>query len=154
MTKFLHAELVDSLFKGFNCSMLCCGAGLAEKQGLAWPCIGQICDALLLKDRKRRLSKGWLSYIEISACEIRSEAIYDLMVPSGGGQKANLRVREHPDEGPFVDGLSKTLVQNRAHVKEIVASIQSTATKGPERKGHQIIFVDLAQVCMSECMHE
>ncbi|XP_077285549.1 kinesin-like protein KIF14 [Arctopsyche grandis] len=44
--------------------------------------------------------------IEMSYFEIYNEKIYDLLVPSSDSEKKSLRVREHPEFGPYVENLT------------------------------------------------
>ena len=56
--------------------------------------------------------------IEISYFEIYNERIYDLLSASsgsgglGGDHREPLRVREHPENGPYVEGVARHLISS------------------------------------------
>ena len=43
----------------------------------------------------------------VSYLEIYNERVGDLLRPAKGREKFNLKVREHPKEGPYVQGMLK-----------------------------------------------
>ncbi len=56
--------------------------------------------------------------IEVSYLEIYNEHVKDLL--SKNCHKQNLRVREHPKLGPYVQDLSKHLVQDYSDLRELM----------------------------------
>ena len=108
LAAFLHRELVDNLFLGFNCSLLGCGSAEARKHVLSWETFGSVWSSVMALDRQRRIEQGWLSFLHFSACEITNEAILDLGLQPGQ-RPPSLRVRQHPQNGPFVHGLQRIL---------------------------------------------
>lgn len=54
---------------------------------------------------------------QVSYTEIYQEKVRDLLNPSN---KGNLKVREHPSLGPYVEGLSKLAVQSFADVEALM----------------------------------
>lgn len=58
--------------------------------------------------------------VEISFFEIYNEKIHDLLCPTAKdkmGKKPNLRVREHPVVGPYVEGLSSYVIESFEDIK-------------------------------------
>ena len=55
--------------------------------------------------------------LQVSYTEIYQEKVRDLLNPSN---KGNLKVREHPSLGPYVEGLSKLAVQSFADVEALM----------------------------------
>ena len=118
---FLHRELVDNLFLGFNCSLLGCGFADARKTVLSWDTFGLVCSNVMAQDRQRRIEQGWLSFTHFSACEITNEAILDLGLQARQ-RSPSLRVRQHPKDGPFVHGLQRVCSCCRYHCQGLRAA--------------------------------
>ena len=53
---------------------------------------------------------------QVSYMEIYNEKVRDLLNPKSSG---NLRVREHPILGPYVEELSKMMVSSYADISEV-----------------------------------
>lgn len=49
----------------------------------------------------------WIFSLFVSYLEIYNERVGDLLRPAKGREKFNLKVREHPKEGPYVQGMLK-----------------------------------------------
>ena len=49
-------------------------------------------------------------FMIVSYLEIYNERVGDLLRPAKGREKYNLKVREHPKEGPYVQGMFQCLV--------------------------------------------
>ena len=80
-----------------------------EKAGI----IPRLCTDLFEKiqntiDQTKDTEKPVLYSVEVSYMEIYCERCRDLLQPSN----KNLKVREHPKVGPYVEGLSKCVVKN------------------------------------------
>lgn len=54
----------------------------------------------------------------VSYLEIYNERVGDLLRPAKGREKFNLKVREHPKEGPYVQGMLKDWI----YLKPIVCN--------------------------------
>lgn len=78
--------------------------------------IPQIC-----KDLFRKISRNsseQLKYsVEVSYMEIYCERVRDLLNPKN---KGNLRVREHPLLGPYVEDLSKLAVMSYQDIHDLI----------------------------------
>lgn len=55
--------------------------------------------------------------IEMSYFEIYNEKIFDLLVPSSDSEKKSLRVREHPEFGPYVENLTAHQIKDFDSIK-------------------------------------
>ncbi|XP_038637961.1 uncharacterized protein stard9 isoform X2 [Scyliorhinus canicula] len=58
--------------------------------------------------------------IEVSFLEIYNERVRDLLKRCDGNKPYTLRVREHPDKGPYVQGLSQHLVSDYEQLVELL----------------------------------
>lgn len=78
--------------------------------------IPQICDDLFRKITSN--SSDQLKYsVEVSYMEIYCERVRDLLNPKN---KGNLRVREHPLLGPYVEDLSKLAVMSYQDIHDLI----------------------------------
>ncbi|TFK43113.1 kinesin-like protein [Crucibulum laeve] len=112
----LGKELLDHGFSGFNACILAYGQ---TGSGKSYSMMGYGPDkgiipltCLELFDRvesKRALDPNLSFTVEVSYIEIYNEKVRDLLNPKNTG---NLRVREHPSLGPYVEDLSKLVVGN------------------------------------------
>eukprot|EP00760_Papus_ankaliazontas_P011716 PhM_4_TR14996/c0_g1_i1/m.74722/K17914/KIF13; kinesin family member 13 len=118
--------MIENIFRGYNACVFAYGQtgsgkthtmmgrlGDAEEEGL----IPRLCAELF-----RRASRADYS-IEATYIEIYNERVLDLLNPDGGRGDADLRVRQHPTTGPFVEGLVPAQV---ASVEDVLALV----TKG------------------------
>lgn len=77
------------------------------------------------------------------------------MVGEGGGAGArrSLRVREHPKEGPYVEGLSRHLVSDYTSIAALLETgntqraTASTKMNDKSSRSHAIFTLVLTQVC-------
>ncbi|XP_078419039.1 stAR-related lipid transfer protein 9 isoform X1 [Cetorhinus maximus] len=58
--------------------------------------------------------------VEVSFLEIYNERVRDLLKRCDGNKPYTLRVREHPDKGPYVQGLSQHLVSDYKQLVELL----------------------------------
>ncbi|KAH9991622.1 hypothetical protein BJV74DRAFT_877977 [Russula compacta] len=96
----LGKELLDHGFAGFNACILAYG----PDKGI----IPQTCSELFARVTEKCVADEQLKFtVEVSYIEIYNEKVRDLLNPKNTG---NLRVREHPILGPYVEDLSKLVV--------------------------------------------
>lgn len=93
-----------------------------------------------------------ISYsVEISFYEIYNEKIFDLL-SFNDGNKQRLCVREHPDMGPYVQGLSKHIVGSHRDIQdwlEVGNKNRATAATGMNdrsSRSHSVFTIVLSQV--------
>ncbi|ELU38361.1 kinesin-like protein [Rhizoctonia solani AG-1 IA] len=93
----LGKELLDHSFAGFNACILAYGAD----KGI----IPLTCSELFARIDRQRAGDPHVNFVvEVSYIEIYNEKVRDLLNPKN---KGNLKVREHPSLGPYVEDLSK-----------------------------------------------
>ncbi|KAG8584035.1 hypothetical protein GDO81_008650 [Engystomops pustulosus] len=112
--------------------------------------IPRICEGLFsrIADVTR---KGDASFrTEVSYLEIYNERVRDLLRRKSS-KTFNLRVREHPKEGPYVEDLSKHLVQNYSDVEELMdagninRTTAATGMNDVSSRSHAIFTINFTQ---------
>ncbi|XP_003798329.1 kinesin-like protein KIF1A [Otolemur garnettii] len=119
-------EMLQHAFEGYNVCIFAygqTGAGKSytmmgkqekDQQGI----IPQLCEDLF--SRINDATNDNLSYsVEVSYMEIYCERVRDLLNPKN---KGNLRVREHPLLGPYVEDLSKLAVTSYNDIQDLMDS--------------------------------
>ncbi|KAL0566226.1 hypothetical protein V5O48_015791 [Marasmius crinis-equi] len=112
----LGKELLDHGFAGFNACILAYGQtgsgksysmmGYGPDKGI----IPLTCSELFTRVEARKAQDPNINFtVEVSYIEIYNEKVRDLLNPKNTG---NLRVREHPSLGPYVEDLSKLVVSS------------------------------------------
>ncbi|KAH7924836.1 kinesin-domain-containing protein [Leucogyrophana mollusca] len=112
----LGKELLDHGFSGFNACILAYGQtgsgksysmmGYGPDKGI----IPLTCSELFVRvEDKKAIDPNVHFTVEVSYIEIYNEKVRDLLNPKNTG---NLRVREHPSLGPYVEDLSKLVVNS------------------------------------------
>ncbi|KAH9027235.1 kinesin-like protein [Lactarius pseudohatsudake] len=108
----LGKELLDHGFAGFNaCILAWSGKSYSVlSDGPDKGIIPQTCSELFVRVANKCAADQHLKFtVEVSYIEIYNEKVRDLLNPKNTG---NLRVREHPILGPYVEDLSKLAVNN------------------------------------------
>ncbi|XP_052059373.1 kinesin-like protein KIF16B [Mytilus californianus] len=130
----LGSDVVTSAYDGYNACVFAYGQtgsgksytmmGNPDDLGL----IPRICQELFCRMREDDTNYR----IEVSYMEIYNEKVRDLLKQSSNSKTVhNLRVREHPKDGPYVQDLSKHIVNNYEDVEELMHrgnSVRVTAT--------------------------
>lgn len=80
--------------------------------------IPQMCEDLFRRIVELRESNGVQSTVEVSYMEIYCERVRDLLNPKN--KNNNLKVREHPIMGPYVEDLSKLVVKEYADIDRLI----------------------------------
>uniref|UniRef100_A0A8C2QNM2 Kinesin family member 16B n=1 Tax=Cricetulus griseus TaxID=10029 RepID=A0A8C2QNM2_CRIGR len=121
----LLVYVVKSAFEGYNACVFAYGQtgsgksytmmGNSGDSGL----IPRICEALFSRINETTRWDEASFRTEVSYLEIYNERVRDLLRRKSS-KMFNLRVREHPKEGPYVEDLSKHLVQNYSDVEELM----------------------------------
>ncbi|KAI0699809.1 kinesin-domain-containing protein [Cytidiella melzeri] len=112
----LGKELLDHGFAGFNACIVAYGQTGSGKSysmmgyGADKGIIPLTCSELFTRVAEKKAADPNINFtVEVSYIEIYNEKVRDLLNPKNTG---NLRVREHPSLGPYVEDLSKLVVNN------------------------------------------
>ncbi|XP_028398519.1 kinesin-like protein KIF16B isoform X2 [Dendronephthya gigantea] len=113
--KDLGIDVLNSAFEGYNACIFAYGQTGAGKSYSMMGCEGaeglipRICEGLYSRMGEDNNGKTEFK-TEVSYLEIYNEKVRDLLRPAKGKDQYNLKVREHPKEGPYVQDLTKHLV--------------------------------------------
>ncbi|NXM74977.1 KIF14 protein, partial [Serilophus lunatus] len=124
MYQTLAVPLLERAFEGYNACLFAYGQtgsgksytmmGFDEDQGI----IPRLCEDLF--NQIAQMDKEQILYhLEMSFFEIYNEKIHDLLVfkAENGQKKQQLRVREHPVLGPYVEGLTVNVVRSYSDIQ-------------------------------------
>ncbi|XP_067297022.1 kinesin-like protein KIF16B isoform X2 [Pseudorasbora parva] len=154
--KDLGTDVLKSAFEGYNACIFAYGQtgsgkshtmmGIPGDLGL----IPRICEGLFsrISGMTRRDEASFRT--EVSYLEIYNERVRDLLRRKLA-KTYNLRVREHPKEGPYVEDLSKHLVQNYSDVEELMEAgninrtTASTGMNDASSRSHAIFTINFTQ---------
>ncbi|XP_068451762.1 kinesin-like protein KIF16B isoform X2 [Clinocottus analis] len=154
--KDLGSDVLRAAFEGYNACVFAYGQ---TGSGKSYTMMGNPGDAGLIP----RFCEGLFSRIaaatrwdeasfrtEVSYLEIYNERVRDLLRRKST-QTYNLRVREHPKDGPYVEDLSKHLVQNYSDVEELMEAgntnrtTASTDMNDVSSRSHAIFTINFTQ---------
>lgn len=119
----LGKPLLDNAFQGYNNCIFAYGQtgsgksysmmGYGKEHGI----IPMICQDMF--ERITQMQKDTTSKVtvEVSYLEIYNERVRDLLNPS---TKGNLKVREHPSTGPYVEDLAKLVVTSFQEIENLM----------------------------------
>ncbi|XP_069787886.1 kinesin-like protein KIF16B isoform X3 [Narcine bancroftii] len=154
--KDLGTDVLKAAFEGYNACIFAYGQtgsgksftmmGSPEDVGL----IPRICQGLYDRISGKSNWDEASFRTEVSYLEIYNERVRDLLRRKST-KTYNLRVREHPKEGPYVEDLSKHLVQNYSDVEELMEAgniNRTTAATGMNdvsSRSHAIFTVNFTQ---------
>ncbi|KAI8069487.1 hypothetical protein BC940DRAFT_297840 [Gongronella butleri] len=120
----LGQELLDHAFDGYNCCIFAYGQ---TGSGKSYTMMGYGDDTGIIPrasaDLFERISHAVASdatlhyQVEVSYLEIYNEKVRDLLNPRN---KSNLKVREHPSLGPYVEDLSRLVVDNFEDISRMI----------------------------------
>ncbi|WVQ70657.1 hypothetical protein IAR50_000179 [Cryptococcus sp. DSM 104548] len=151
----LGADLLDHSFEGFNTCIFAYGQtgsgksysmmGYGPEKGI----IPLTTSELFRRVEERTASEPNLSYtVEVSYIEIYNEKVRDLLNPKN---KGNLRVREHPALGPYVEDLSRLVVENFGQMMTLMdegnkaRTVASTNMNETSSRSHAVFTLILTQ---------
>lgn len=154
--KTLGTDVVKAAFEGYNACVFAYGQ---TGSGKSYTMMGNSGDSGLIP----RICEGLFSQIsettrwdeasfrtEVSYLEIYNERVRDLLRRKSS-KTFNLRVREHPKEGPYVEDLSKHLVQNYGDVEELMdagninRTTAATGMNDVSSRSHAIFTIKFTQ---------
>uniref|UniRef100_A0A8C3ES25 Kinesin-like protein KIF16B n=1 Tax=Corvus moneduloides TaxID=1196302 RepID=A0A8C3ES25_CORMO len=154
--KNLGKDVLKSAFEGYNACVFAYGQtgsgksytmmGNAGDAGL----IPRICEGLFSKINEKTKRNEASFRTEVSYLEIYNERVRDLLRRKSS-KTNNLRIREHPKEGPYVEDLSKHLVQNYTDVEELMdagninRTTAATGMNDVSSRSHAIFTINFTQ---------
>ncbi|WVO20454.1 uncharacterized protein IAS62_001751 [Cryptococcus decagattii] len=151
----LGADLLNHSFEGFNTCIFAYGQ---TGSGKSYSMMGYGAEKgiipLTTSELFRRIEARMggdlnLSYtVEVSYIEIYNEKVRDLLNPKN---KGNLRVREHPSLGPYVEDLSRLVVENYTQMMTLMdegnkaRTVASTNMNETSSRSHAVFTLILTQ---------
>ncbi|XP_034537393.1 uncharacterized protein kif16bb isoform X2 [Notolabrus celidotus] len=154
----LGLDVLKAAFEGFNVCVFAYGQtgsgksytmmGNPEDKGL----IPRICEGLFCEMFQRSTNDAVSFHTEVSYLEIYNERVLDLLqsrsAPTDGG---GLKVREHPQDGPYVENLSKHVVNNHSDMECLInlgnasRTTASTGMNDCSSRSHAIFTISFTQ---------
>ncbi|SPO31377.1 probable Kinesin-3 motor protein [Ustilago trichophora] len=153
--QYIGVELLEHAFNGFNTCVFAYGqtgsgkshsmVGYAEAKGL----IPLTCSRLFDDIRDKTAADENLKIsVEVSYIEIYNEKVRDLLNPKN---KGNLKVREHPSLGPYVEDLSKLVVGSFRDIENLMdegnkaRTVAATNMNETSSRSHAVFTLVLTQ---------
>ncbi len=150
----LGHPLLDNAFQGYNNCIFAYGQtgsgksysmmGYGEEAGV----IPRICRDMFDRISKQQKDPNLTCSVEVSYLEIYNERVRDLLNPS---TKGNLRVREHPSTGPYVEDLAKLVVQSFPEIENMMdegnkaRTVAATNMNETSSRSHAVFTLTLTQ---------
>ncbi|KAM8945451.1 kinesin-like protein KIF16B [Pelodytes ibericus] len=154
--KDLGTDVLKSAFEGYNACIFAYGQTGSGKSytmmGNPGDCglIPRICEGLFSRISETTRWGDASFRTEVSYLEIYNERVRDLLRRKSS-KTFNLRVREHPKEGPYVEDLSEHLVQNYSDVEELMdagninRTTAATGMNDVSSRSHAIFTINFTQ---------
>ena len=153
----LGPEIVGNAFDGVNTCLFAYGQ---RGSGKTYSIVGaptetdkglllRVCADLFAKVTGLRADVA--AAVDVSFVELYNERAFDLLRPPKpqrprpGPDDEGLRVREHPEKGPYVEGLTWLRVGSYAEVEALVHRIQAQALHHQGRPSHTLFSLTLTQ---------
>ncbi|KZF23746.1 kinesin family protein [Xylona heveae TC161] len=151
----LGRPLLDNAFQGYNNCIFAYGQtgsgksysmmGYGEEAGV----IPRICQDMFERIAGLQQENGNLNCtVEVSYLEIYNERVRDLLNPS---TKSNLKVREHPSTGPYVEDLAKLVVRSFQEIENLMdegnkaRTVAATNMNETSSRSHAVFTLTLTQ---------
>ncbi|KAH7123790.1 kinesin family protein-like protein [Dendryphion nanum] len=150
----LGKPLLDNAFQGYNNCIFAYGQtgsgksysmmGYGEDAGV----IPKICQNMFERIESMQSDKDVSCTVEVSYLEIYNERVRDLLNPS---TKGNLRVREHPSTGPYVEDLAKLVVRSFPEIENLMdegnkaRTVAATNMNETSSRSHAVFTLTLTQ---------
>ncbi|TKA68463.1 hypothetical protein B0A49_03054, partial [Cryomyces minteri] len=119
----LGKPLLDNAFQGYNNCIFAYGQTGSGKSysmmgyGVEEGVIPKICRDMFERIEGLQTDRNLGCTVEVSYLEIYNERVRDLLNPS---TKGNLKVREHPSTGPYVEDLAKLVVRSFVEIEHLM----------------------------------
>eukprot|EP00475_Leptophrys_vorax_P028984 TRINITY_DN4227_c0_g4_i2.p1 TRINITY_DN4227_c0_g4~~TRINITY_DN4227_c0_g4_i2.p1 ORF type:complete len:575 (+),score=141.43 TRINITY_DN4227_c0_g4_i2:217-1941(+) len=150
--------ILNNAYEGYNCTLLAYGASGSGKTytmmgDLDSPdpeelgIIPRICCALFDSSNQHKSSDAKTLDVSVSYFEIYDEKIWDLLSP----ENVPLKIREHPQTGPFVEGLASFSVKSFEEISELIERGTERRRTGDTKmndrssRSHAIFSIKFAQ---------
>ncbi|KAF2675124.1 kinesin family protein [Microthyrium microscopicum] len=149
----LGKPLLDNAFKGYNNCIFAYGQTGSGKSysmmgyGQEYGVIPRICRDMFDRIEEKQ-DKNLGCTVEVSYLEIYNERVRDLLNPA---TKGNLRVREHPSTGPYVEDLAKLVVRSFAEIENLMdegnkaRTVAATNMNETSSRSHAVFTITLTQ---------
>jgi len=154
----LGKDVINSAFDGYNACIFAYGQtgagksytmmGMQESFGL----IPRICEGMYERMSKEQAEHKIEFKSEVSYIEIYNERVRDLLRASPKkGDVYNLKVREHPKEGPYVQDLTKHIVTKFSDIEKLMdignenRTTASTNMNDTSSRSHAIFTLNFTQ---------
>ncbi|KAL1978355.1 hypothetical protein VTN31DRAFT_1214 [Thermomyces dupontii] len=150
----LGVPLLDNAFKGYNNCIFAYGQtgsgksysmmGYGKEHGV----IPRICQDMFRRINELQKDKNLTCTVEVSYLEIYNERVRDLLNPS---TKGNLKVREHPSTGPYVEDLAKLVVRSFPEIENLMdegnkaRTVAATNMNETSSRSHAVFTLTLTQ---------
>ncbi|KAG6087172.1 hypothetical protein E4U30_000389 [Claviceps sp. LM220 group G6] len=150
----LGAPLLDNAFQGYNNCIFAYGQtgsgksysmmGYGKEVGI----IPNICQEMFTRIDAIQQDKTTKCTVEVSYLEIYNERVRDLLNPT---TKGNLKVREHPSTGPYVEDLAKLVVGSFKEIENLMdegnkaRTVAATNMNETSSRSHAVFTLMLTQ---------
>ncbi|KAL8839989.1 MAG: hypothetical protein Q9170_001531 [Blastenia crenularia] len=150
----LGSPLLDNAFQGYNNCIFAYGQtgsgksysmmGYGEEAGV----IPRICEDMFDRITELQNDKNLTYTVEVSYLEIYNERVRDLLNPS---TKGNLKVREHPSTGPYVEDLAKLAVRSFPEIQHLMdegnkaRTVAATSMNDTSSRSHAVFTLIVTQ---------
>ncbi|KAI1171489.1 kinesin heavy chain [Nemania sp. FL0916] len=150
----LGKPLLDNAFQGYNNCIFAYGQtgsgksysmmGYGKEHGI----IPKICQDMFERIGELQQDKNTRCTVEVSYLEIYNERVRDLLNPS---TKGNLKVREHPSTGPYVEDLAKLVVGSFQEIENLMdegnkaRTVAATNMNETSSRSHAVFTLILTQ---------
>lgn len=151
----LGKPLLDNAFQGYNNCIFAYGQTGSGKSysmmgyGPEAGVIPKICQDMFERiDRVQAADPNIKCTVEVSYLEIYNERVRDLLNPS---TKGNLKVREHPSTGPYVEDLAKLVVSSFQEIENLMdegnkaRTVAATNMNETSSRSHAVFTLILTQ---------
>ena len=150
----LGAPLLDNAFQGYNNCIFAYGQtgsgksysmmGYGEEAGV----IPKICENMFERITEFQKDRNLTYTVEVSYLEIYNERVRDLLNPA---TKGNLKVREHPSTGPYVEDLAKLAVRSFKEIEHLMdegnkaRTVAATSMNETSSRSHAVFTLTVTQ---------
>ncbi|KAF4454312.1 kinesin family member 1/13/14 [Fusarium austroafricanum] len=150
----LGQPLLDNAFQGYNNCIFAYGQTGSGKSysmmgyGKEIGIIPMICQDMFKRIEELQKDKTTKCTVEVSYLEIYNERVRDLLNPS---TKGNLKVREHPSTGPYVEDLAKLAVNGFQEIEHLMdegnkaRTVAATNMNQTSSRSHAVFTLMLTQ---------